>query len=237
MSESSPGLRQHFSQYATDAVGVTGLKAGELAVDIGSNDGMLLKAIKNCGLRVIGIDPAKAIAIRATEEGVPTIGSYFSPTIAASILHEHGEASLITANNVFANLDDLESVMSGISKLLALDGVFIVEFAYVGDLIENMVFDYILPWNISPIFPSLRSEAFSCEWVSSRFISRRSQQKADSIRLYNQKAGALWKRRIDGVVDEILCEEELKGLTSPKRFRDFSKEVRSSASGELSYSV
>jgi len=222
LSESSPGLRQHFSRYATDAVGVTGLNAGELAVDIGSNDGMLLKAIKNCGLRVVGIDPAKAISTRATEEGVPTIAGYFSPTIAASILHEHGEASLITANNVFANLDDLESVMRGVSKLLAPDGVFIVEFAYVGDLIENMVFDYIYHEHLSYFsVTSLRN--FFLRMGFEPFYLQKVPTKGGSIRLYNQKAGG--KRRIDGVVAEILCEEELKGLTSPKRFRDFSKEV------------
>src|SRR6266545_4713125 len=55
---SSLGLVKHFRQYAEEALRRTGAAAASLIVDIGSNDGSLLKAFKELGCRVLGVDPA-----------------------------------------------------------------------------------------------------------------------------------------------------------------------------------
>ncbi len=98
----SLGLVEHFRKYAASVVETVGLKEGALVVEIGSNDGSLLKAFKSHGLRVQGIDPARAIAAEATAAGVPTIPDFFTNKIAEKIRAEQGAASLFCANNVFA---------------------------------------------------------------------------------------------------------------------------------------
>ncbi len=144
LTGSSVGLQQHFAKYAKDVAAVVGLRAIDLVVDIGSNDGTLLKEFKKLGVeRVVGFEPCEQIAEVAKRNGVPTIKSYFK----RGILME--KAKLITANNVVANINDLDSFMEGVVDLLADDGTFVFESFYLGDVIKNMVFDFIYHEHLS----------------------------------------------------------------------------------------
>src|SRR5207249_606305 len=110
----SPVFVAHFKAYAEDAVPSLGLKAGSLVVDIGSNDGTLLRFFKTAGMRVLGVDPAKNIAAEATRSGIETIPAFFDLNLARRIKKEHGAAKLITANNVFAHADDLSGMLAAV---------------------------------------------------------------------------------------------------------------------------
>ncbi len=143
LTGSSPGLQQHFTQYAKDVAAVVGLKAGELVVDIGSNDGTLLKEFRRITPHVVGFEPCSTIAEVAKRRGIHTIKSYFKK----GVLQE--KAKLITANNVVANINDLDAFMEGVVDLLADDGTFVFESFYLGDVIKNMVFDFIYHEHLS----------------------------------------------------------------------------------------
>src|SRR3989338_1331439 len=84
VSSTSPVFQKHFQNFA-DFLMRQYLKPGQLAVDIGSNDGILLKPIKTLGARVLGVDPATEIAARATREGIPTLAHFFTPVVARAI--------------------------------------------------------------------------------------------------------------------------------------------------------
>src|SRR3954471_5467074 len=68
----SLGLVKHFQTYAGEVATLSGAEPGSLVLDVGSNDGSLLKAFREIGYRVLGVDPAVEIARRATAEGVET---------------------------------------------------------------------------------------------------------------------------------------------------------------------
>ena len=119
VSGTSPSFVSHSESYASATWRLAAADRGDLVVDIGSNDGTLLKAYQALGARVRGIDPARKIAQAATEAGVPTQCAFFSMDIAESIRDEFGYAKIITANNVCAHIDDLQSVIAAVSKLLA----------------------------------------------------------------------------------------------------------------------
>ena len=127
----SLGLVEHFRKYAEACVRELGIPAGSLVVEIGSNDGSLLKAFRSHGMRVQGIDPARDIANEATAAGVPTLPDYFTSTIASRIRAESGPAALFCANNVFAHIDNLPDIVDGIRIVLADDGVFVFEVSYI----------------------------------------------------------------------------------------------------------
>src|ERR1051326_1015695 len=146
---SSLGLMEHFECYAREVLDKTGAKPGALVVDVGSNDGTLLKAFKARGMATLGVDPAREIARRATEAGVETWAEFMTPSLARRIKSERGPAAIVTANNVIANIDNLDQIAASIREVLAPDGVFVFESFYLGDLLRNMVFDFIYHEHIS----------------------------------------------------------------------------------------
>jgi len=118
------------------------LPAGALAIDVGSNDGTVLQAFKAKGLRVLGVE-ATNIAKIANELGIETIQTFFDEKVADRILTSHGQASVMTATNVFAHVSNLGSIMRGVTKLLTAGGVFVTESHYLVDLLDTVQYDSI----------------------------------------------------------------------------------------------
>lgn len=139
----SPVNVEHFKRYAEDMVSKCSLKSSDKVLDIASNDGTLLQHFKNMGFDVLGIDPAKNIADEANKKGIETIPEFFTNDFADTILEKHGKFNLITANNVFAHVPDLEDFALGVKKLLTDDGVFSFEVSYFKAVCENLLFDTI----------------------------------------------------------------------------------------------
>ncbi len=143
VSGTSTSFIKHFSDYATSCIDGFKLSAGDLVIDIGSNDGTLLKFFQDKELNVLGIDPACNIARQASEKGIETWPVFFNKTIVNKILKTKGPASLITANNMFAHADDLTGVVDNICSLLTPGGVFVFEVSYLGAVFEGTLFDTI----------------------------------------------------------------------------------------------
>ena len=144
VSGTSPSFVRHFEEYSDFVAKLTGLPRGALVVDIGSNDGTLLRAFEQRhGARVLGIDPARNLAEAATKAGIETLPEFFTATLAEKLASERGKASVITANNVFAHVDDLGGVVDGVRSLLAPDGVFVFEVSYLLDVVGDILFDTI----------------------------------------------------------------------------------------------
>ena len=85
----------HFKKYAHDIIDEYNISADSLIIEIGSNDGTLLKFFKNSGMRVLGVDPAINIANNATENGIKTLPLFFNSKVANSINSKYGLAKVI----------------------------------------------------------------------------------------------------------------------------------------------
>lgn len=110
-------------------------------VDIGSNDGTLLKGFQRNGAGVLGYEPCANIAQLAGEDGVPTMCTFFSSRILSQ--KPKVGADVITACNVFAHIHNINEVCYTVSKLLAPKGVFVIESPYLLDMIDNLEYDTI----------------------------------------------------------------------------------------------
>ncbi len=135
-------LADYQGELASSIVSELKLSADALVVDIGCNDGTLLQAFRQCGLRVAGVEPT-GIARYAREAGIETIQAPFDPDVARQLVSAQGPAKLATATNVFAHMAALGDFLEGLEVLLAPDGFFVMENHYLGAVIERLQFDTI----------------------------------------------------------------------------------------------
>ena len=149
VSGTSPVFVKHFENYAETILSRIDVSDSKLVVDIGSNDGTLLRFFKQAGARVLGIDPAKGIAKKATEEGITTWARFFDDVACSDVLSTSGSASVVVANNVFAHIDDLRSTAERIKRLLCSSGIFVFEVSYLLDVCQNTLFDTIYHEHLS----------------------------------------------------------------------------------------
>lgn len=229
---SSLGLDEHFDAYAQDVVDRIGPPPGALVVDVGSNDGTLLKAFRKRGFTVLGIDPAREIARAATAAGVETLSEFFTVDLARRLRADRGPAAVLTANNVIANIDDLDEVADAVRELLASDGVFTFESFYLGDLIRNMVFDFIYHEHISA-FAVRPVERFVRRFGLELIEVQRVPTKGGSLRYTIQLEGG--PRPVTPSVAELAREEEEQGLDRPEIFHEFAERIERARRDVLEY--
>ena len=138
---SSVGLSNHFREVAYNLdkkYDVEGLNI----LEIGCNDGVLLKPLSSLGANVEGVDPAKNIVKLATEKGLSVIEEYFNDETFGGWEFENNY-DLVLSNNTFAHIPDIQSVVRGIKHVLKPDGDFIFEVHYLQSLIDGKQWDNI----------------------------------------------------------------------------------------------
>ena len=149
VSGTSPVFVNHFKNYAKTIIKDHSPDLNKYVLDIGSNDGTLLRFFKEMGYKVIGVDPAEKISKKANQDGIFTINGFFNLEMAEKIKDKYSYASLITANNVFAHCDDLSGITDAVSKLLAPEGLFVFEVSYLVDVYQKTLFDTIYHEHLS----------------------------------------------------------------------------------------
>ena len=119
------------------------LRPDSFVVELGSNDGYLLQHFLELGQRVLGIEPAANVAETARARGIPTQTAFFNTETARKVVAEHGHADLIAANNVLAQVPQLNDFVAGMAHLLGPEGVITIEVPHVERLIAENQFDTI----------------------------------------------------------------------------------------------
>jgi C-methyltransferase C-terminal domain/Putative zinc binding domain/Methyltransferase domain len=145
----SDTMIQHMRYVAQGCLDRFHLKSGELVVEMGSNTGAQLMFFRDLGLRVLGVDPARNLALLANRDGIDTLPEFFSESTAKSIAQKYGPARLILGRHVFAHIDDLAGVLAGVRGLLDPAGVFAIEVPYALDLLDRTAFDTIYHEHLS----------------------------------------------------------------------------------------
>jgi hypothetical protein len=135
-------LRDNFADLHRECCEFLRLRANDLIVDIGSNDGTLLSNFKSHGHRVLGVEPTEVGKI-AVARDIPTVARYFRPEIAHEICAEYGAAQVVTSTNCFAHIEDVHAIVEGILELLSEKGIFISESHYLIGLLDRLQYDTI----------------------------------------------------------------------------------------------
>ena len=222
VSGTSPSFVKHFEDYADQLVRAYQPASGALVVDIGSNDGTMLACFKRRGLRVLGIDPARAIAEAATTAGIETWAAFFDLEVANRIVEKCGTAKLLTANNVFAHADNLKQMAESVRALLAPDGVFTFEVSYLADVYSDTLFDTIYHEHLSyhSVKPLI---AFFFRHGLELFRVDRVPSHGGSIRGYVQHRGGPQQK--DDSVAQLSEFEGSLGLDKADTLRQFGAKI------------
>lgn len=218
----SKPLADYQRAFADGVVRDFGLDDKSFVVDIGSNDGTLLTGFQRHGCSVLGVEPTEVALIARSENSVPTLNKFFTEAEANEIVTvDYGQADLITLTNAFAHMADLGEVMRGIDRLLAPNGVLIIECHYLLDVLQKTQFDTIYHEHIRTyslkaltlLFPQYGMEVFDVA---------RASRYGGNIRVYVQRND---RGPISQKVGKLLAEEQAAGLYEMSSWVAFRKRV------------
>ncbi len=135
LSSVNPGLVRHFEAFAQTLAGK------KLVIDIGSNDGILLKPLKTLGVRAVGIEPSHNVGKIANDAGLETVISFFNAESAKSVTEKYGLSDAIVASSIFTHLEDPHQFIEDVKIALSDDGAFVIEVEYIGNMIRDVQFE------------------------------------------------------------------------------------------------
>ncbi|MBF6063297.1 class I SAM-dependent methyltransferase [Nocardia terpenica] len=142
-SSGSSTMRSHFEQTAQYFLDEELTGHDPFAVEIGCNDGVMLKTIGQAGVRHLGFEPSGRVADVARSHGIDVRTEFFEESTAKEVRGQYGPASVIFAANTICHIPYLDSVFRGVDALLSDTGVFVFEDPYLGDIVEKTSFDQI----------------------------------------------------------------------------------------------
>jgi SAM-dependent methyltransferase len=212
-------LRDNFADLQRESAAMLGLGPDDLVVDIGSNDGTLLSNFQRGGHRVLGIEPTD-IGDIANQRGIKTLKRYFGVEVAREVKREHGPASVVTAANCFAHIEDVHAIVDGIVEMLKDGGVFISESHYLIGLLDTLQYDTVYHEHLR--YYSVASLKHLLEMHDLEvFHARPIPSHGGSIRVYAARRGS---HAVQESVRRMLASEP-RGEAMAKRLVDFKRDV------------
>lgn len=131
-------MRDHLRGIAEQAGALAGRPAPAV-LDIGCNDGTLLLSYPAASLRV-GVDPSD---IAAGLDGDITVVNTFFPSDAALTKLAGARFDIVTSIAMFYDIEDPCGAAAAISRLLAPDGVWVLELSYLPLMLLRNAFDTV----------------------------------------------------------------------------------------------
>ena len=222
VSSTTKTFLNHFAEYAKDVKNRLIKKEGAVALDIGSNDGLLVSCYTKEGMRGVGVDPAKNLSDEANKKGITTINEFFDKSCVEEIISKYGRADVISGNNVFAHIDDIQSVCRNVYDLLDDNGFFVIEFPYLVTMLEKMFFDMIYHEHVSYI--SVNSLTYLLARFNLKiFDIKEVPSHGGSLRIFIQKKNGPYNT--EEIVERLMASEEENGFLGGHVYDEFAKQV------------
>jgi hypothetical protein len=141
-SGTNASMRADLGELAARAEAVAALEAGDIALDIGANDGTLLRSYRTHGIIRAGFEPAQNLRTTAEVGGQAIINDYFSAMGFFAALPAR-RAKIVTAIAMFYDLEDPNTFVADLARVLAPDGLAIIQMSYLPLMLSQNAFDNI----------------------------------------------------------------------------------------------
>lgn len=201
-----------------------GFDSKSQVVEIASNDGYLLQYFKEKSMPVLGIEPAKNVAMAARDAGIPTIVEFFGAEMATKLSAEGKNADLLIGNNVLAHVPELNDFVRGMKILLKPKGIITIEFPHLMRLMEEYQFDTIYHEHFSyysfitvrKIFAAHDLDIFDVEELPTH---------GGSLRIYACHTEEESFKPISPRVSELIDRERTFGLETMELYLSFNEKI------------
>jgi len=193
-------------------------------LELGCNDGIMLKNFAERGIRHLGIEPSLNVAAEANKHGICTLSDFFSEQLAESVVKEHGKVDAFLAANVMCHIPDIVGVVKGICKVLKPTGVVMFEDPYLGDVVAKTSYDQIYDEHVF-LFSALSIQyLFSLHGMDLIDVLPQKTH-GGSMRYVLAHQGAY---PVKNSVTELISRERAQGLDRLSTFRTFGANVEQS---------
>jgi len=212
-SSYSDTMLAHARHYVGRMVEEQRLTVESRVIELASNDGYLLQYVVERGIPALGIEPAANVAKVALERGVPTRVMFFGQDTARALAAEGWRADLLIANNVLAQVPDLNDFVAGMKLVLAPRGVITVEFPHLMRLVAENQFDtiyhehfsYFSLLSVRRIFAAHGLTIFDVEQISTHGGSLRifASHVEDPLRPVTPRVDTLARAEVDAGLNHL----------------------------------
>jgi methylation protein EvaC len=214
-------IRRHSEEVAQHIIETCPRGRDGFVVEIGSNDGVMLKTLSAAGVRHLGVDPAACAGEVARALGVDIRTDFFNASTGREIHAEHGPADLIFSANTFSHITELDSIFRGVDSLLAPDGLFMFEDRSLADILRHNYFDQIYDEHIY-LFSVTSVRAMAARFGFELVDAEHLPLHGGSIRYVLARSGL---REPSDAVAKFLAREKAEGIAEQTTFAHFADEI------------
>jgi len=187
-------------------------------IEVGANDGYLLKNFVALNIPCLGIEPASGPAAVAEAQGIPILREFFGEALGKRLAKEGRLADLIICNNVYAHVPDINDFTAGLRTVLKPGGTVTLEFHHLMRLIEHTQFDtvyhehfsYLSLYTVCRIFSKVGLRVFDVEELPTH---------GGSLRVYGCHEDD--NRKTSAEVSRLLAKEKETGLRELSTYQGF----------------
>jgi SAM-dependent methyltransferase len=216
-SSNSEYSRNYWEKYSKDIKQELKINENSKILEIGSNDGFLLKCLKKHTKRIWGADASQFMCGVAKKNKIRTFNLIFNQKNSRNIKNKIGKVDVIISNNVLNHSNDVLDFILGVKNLLNQNGTFIFELPYWYNLVLHEQFDQIYHEHVN--YFTVKSSEFLLKKCGLQIVKiKETEYHGGSIRIYSQIKR---KSKINSEVKKYISKETKLGLFKEETYKKF----------------
>lgn len=212
----------HLQTKAREIQRFISLNAGDLVVDVGSNDATFLKSYDVPGIQRVGIDPTGRKFRRFYEEGIELIPDFFSADVFRS---QYGDkkARILTSIAMFYDLENPTAFVRDVASILADDGIWHFEQSYMPSMLRTNAYDTICHEHLEYYTLGVVKKLLESCGLKVLDVQMNAVNGGSFAVTAGKQNNPLPPN--DVVIEWLLRQEERMGLSTIEPYEHFSKRV------------
>ncbi len=221
LSSSSKALSDHYKELVEKLIKKYNVMPADTVLDIGCNDGVLLKHYPKKFSKVIGVEPSDA-SKHIKQKRIKLINKFFLYKTSNEYLHRYEKPKIITITNVLAQINNLNEFAKSLKNIIDEKSLIVIEFPYLLHMINRGLFDLIYHEHLSYFsLTPLKSlfEKFGIKMIN--FEKLNLGASGPAIRLFLAKKKSIYQTS-NKVIKQIKYEKKW-GVEKIKKYKAFEK--------------